>query len=130
MVMSERFVQNAIADYLGRREHYATNLRIKLATEHDVDIRVRHNRYGRWFLIETKGETDSKSARSYSETMFIYSLGQIVTRMKSGARDNYGLGLPEPSAQIAIKRIPWRAAEKLHLHIFSDTKTQHVKMYD
>lgn len=128
--MKERFVRNAVIDYLGRRLHYGTNLRIKTGSEHGVDIRVRHNRYGRWFLIETKGESKAKSARSQSETSFIYSLGQIITRMTSGAHDYYGLGLPESSARIAIRRVPWRVAKKLHLYIFSVNANGKVTKHD
>jgi len=129
-VMKERFVRNAVIDYLGRRLHYGTNLRTKTGSEHGVDIRVRHNRYGRWFLVETKGESKAKSARSQRETSFIYSLGQIITRMASGARDYYGIGLPEKSAQIAIRRIPWKVAKKLHLCIFSVNINGKVTKYD
>lgn len=89
-----------------------------------------HNEYSRYFLVETKGESSSKSARSVRETSFIYSLGQIITRMKAGkARYYYGLGLPESSANIAIRRIPWQIAKKLLLYIFSVNNSGKVKQY-
>lgn len=88
-----------------------------------MDIRVRHNKYSRYFLIETKGESSAKSARQVLEVAFVYSLGQIITRMKAGrSRYYYGLGLPVASANIAIRRIPWQVAKKLLLYIFSVDK--------
>lgn len=44
------------------------NLREKETADHGGDIRVRKNEYPRYFLVETKGESSSKSRRSVSET--------------------------------------------------------------
>lgn len=87
-----------------------------------VDIRAKNNRYGVYFLIETKGEGSdkSKSLRSQQETHFIYGLGQLITRMNvSRGQYQYGLGFPESIAKIAIRRIPYQIATKLRLNIFS-----------
>lgn len=127
--ISEKFVRRAIIRYL-ERKGWARNLREKEKTEQGVDIRVRHNKYSRYFLIETKGESFAKSALSQRETNFVYSLGQIITRMKAGgARYYYGLGLPESSAKIAIRRLPWQVAKKLLLYIFSVSRDGKVKQY-
>ena len=93
-----------------------------------VDIRVKNNKVSRFFLIETKGES---KIRQGQEVAFVYSLGQIITRMKAGGstRYYYGLGLPESSAKIAVRRIPWQVAKKLLLYIFSVDKTGKVKQY-
>jgi len=65
-----------------------------------------------------------------TETTFVYSLGQIITRMKiAGARYYYGLGLPEKSARIAMRRIPWQISKKLLLYIFSVNDHGRVKQY-
>lgn len=53
--ISEKFVRRAIIRYL-ERKGWARNLREKEKTEQGVDIRVRHNKYSRYFLIETKGD--------------------------------------------------------------------------
>ena len=127
--ISEKFVRRAIIKYL-ERKGWARNLREKERSEQGVDIRVRHNKYSRYFLIETKGESSAKSAKSMQETNFVYSLGQIITRMKAGkARYYYGLGLPESSAKIAVRRLPWQVAKKLLLYIFAVDKTGKVKQY-
>lgn len=128
-IITERFVRRSIINYLARKG-WDRGLREKETAEHGVDIKVRHNRYSRYFFIETKGESTSKSAKSVREVAFVYSLGQIITRMKTGtARYYYGIGLPEVVARIAIRRIPWQVAKKLLLYIFSVDTQGRVKQY-
>jgi len=92
-----------------------------------VDIKVRNDRVGRFFFIETKGEAE---ATPTNENSFVVSLGQIVTRMKGiKARYYYGLGLPESIAEIAVRRVPWQVAIELHLHILSVDKKGKVTNY-
>lgn len=128
-VISERFVRRAVIGYLARKG-WDRGLREKETAEHGVDIKVRHNKYARYFFIETKGESLSKSAKSVRETTFVYSLGQIITRMNTNdARYYYGIGLPELAAKIAIRRIPWQVAKKLLLYIFSVQSNGKVKQF-
>jgi len=128
-ILTERFVRRAIINYLARKG-WDRGLREKETAEHGVDIKVRHNRYSRYFFIETKGESTSKSAKSVREVAFVYSLGQIITRMKTGAaRYYYGIGLPEVVARIARRRIPWQVAKKLLLYVFSVNNQGKVKQY-
>ena len=128
-ILTEKFVRRTIRDWLFRNG-WGRNYKEKETHEQGVDIKVRHNNYARYFFIETKGESKSKSAKSVSEVAFVYSLGQIITRMKAGkARYYYGLGLPESSAKIAIRRLPWQVAKKLLLYIFSVNKIGKVKLY-
>ena len=93
-----------------------------------IDIWVRHNDYARYFLIETKGEG---KIRQVNESTFVHSLGQIITRMKTGGttRYYYGLDLSESSARIAIRRVPWQVAEKILLYIFAVSRDGKVKQY-
>lgn len=128
-LINEKFVRRAIRDWLFRNG-WGRNCIEKETHEQGVDIKVCHNKYSRYFFIETKGESVAKSASSQKETAFVYSLGQIITRMKAGnARYYYGLGLPELSAKIAIRRIPWQVAKKLLLYVFSVDKKGKVKQY-
>ncbi len=121
-VVSEEFVQRTIICWLSSHG-WGASLRFGALHDKGVDIKVRHNKYSRYFLIETKGEgsATSKSRNSQKETHFVFGLGQIVTRMNCGGstRNYYGLGLPESSAKIALRRLPWQVAKKLLLHIFS-----------
>jgi len=124
--LSEKFVKQSIIKWLFRN-NWGRNLEVGELRDRGVDIRVRHNDYARYFLIETKGEGKIRQA---DEVAFVYSLGQIITRMKAGrARYYYGLGLPEASAKIAIRRVPWQVAKKLLLYIFSVDKSGKVKQY-
>ena len=85
----------------------------------------------RRFLIECKGKSYAKSSRSVNENIWLYALGQLVTRMKVIARHayKYGLGLPEVSAIKALKRIPWQTARHLCLYVFSVDDKGSVKEY-
>lgn len=125
--MTEEFVKNSIIKYLSRKE-WGTNLHFGSLRDRGVDIKVRHNRYSRYFLIECKGQG---RGRGSSEVAFIYSLGQIISRMKSGGttRYYYGLGLPEQSARIALRRLPWQVAKKLLLYVFSVNQNGEVNRY-
>lgn len=125
-VLNEEFVKRSIIKWLFRN-NWGRNLEVGELRDRGVDIRVRHNKYARYFLIETKGEGKIRQA---DEVAFVYSLGQIIMRMKAGrARYYYGLGLPEVTAKIAIRRIPWQVAKKLLLYVFSVDKNGKVKQY-
>lgn len=93
------------------------------------DIFNKHE--ARRFLIECKGKSYAKSAKSVNETVWIYALGQLITRMSVIARHayKYGIGLPEASAKKALRRIPWQAARHLCLYIFSVDDNGNVKEY-
>lgn len=128
-VLSEREVRRAIRSWLFRND-WGRNCVEKETREQGVDLQVCHNRYSRYFLIETKGESSAVSAKSQRETAFVYSLGQIITRMNVGkARYYYGLGLPASSAMIAVRRIPWQVAKKLLLYVFSVDTQEKVTKY-
>jgi len=126
-MMTEEFVKNSIIKFLSRNE-WGTNLQFGSLRERGVDIKVRHNRYSRYFLIECKGQG---IGRGSSEVAFVYSLGQIISRMKSGGTTRYyhGLGLPEKSAKIALRRLPWQVAKKLLLYVFSCDQNGNIKQY-
>jgi len=85
----------------------------------------------RRFLIECKGKSYARFSRAVNETVWLYALGQLVTRMRVIARHayKYGLGLPEISAKRALRRIPWQAAKLLCLYIFSVDDKGNIKEY-
>lgn len=126
-LISEKFVKQSIIKWLFRN-NWGRNLEVRELRDQGVDIRVRHNKYARYFLIETKGES---KLRQGQEVAFVYSLGQVITRMKTGGstRYYYGLGLPESSAKIAVRRVPYQVAKKLLLYIFSVSRNGKVKQY-
>mgnify|MGYP001565072838 CR=1 FL=1 len=124
--ITEDFVKHAIIKWLSANGwgHF------QFGNLHDrgVDLKAKNFKYDRYFFIETKGEGKIRQA---DEVAFVYSLGQIITRMKSGGstRNYYALGLPDISAKIAIRRIPWQVAKKLLLYVFSVDKSGKVKQY-
>jgi len=93
------------------------------------DVCNKHK--ARRFLIECKGKSYAKSAKAVNETVWLYALGQLVTRMKVIARHayKYGLGLPEVSAKKALHRIPWQVAKHLCLYVFSVDDEGKVKEF-
>ncbi|PIP17198.1 MAG: hypothetical protein COX44_01190 [Candidatus Portnoybacteria bacterium CG23_combo_of_CG06-09_8_20_14_all_37_13] len=127
-LISEKFVKQSIIKWLFR-SGWGRNLEVGELRDQGVDIRVKNNKVSRFFLIETKGEGKT---RQVSESTFVHSLGQIITRMKTGGttRYYYGLGLPELSAKIALRRIPWQIAKKLYLIILSVNQREDVIEYD
>ena len=127
-LISEKFVKQSIIKWLFRNG-WGRNLEVGELRDQGVDIRVKNNKVSRFFLIETKGEGKT---RQVSESTFVHSLGQIITRMKTGGttRYYYGLGLPELSAKIALRRIPWQIAKKLYLIILSVNQREDVIEYD
>jgi hypothetical protein len=130
--LAERDVQVAVLKYL-YKDGWGTRPHIKHTNEKGVDIVVQNDAVPqRRFFIETKGESGTKSKYSMHETNFVYALGQLMTRMKvvdARYTYNYGLGLPEKSAKIAIRRIPWQLAHKLCIYIFSVDRNRKVIRY-
>ena len=124
--ITEDFVKNSIIKWLSSNGwgHFKFD---DLHT-HGVDIRARNIKYPRYFYVETKGLGKNRSS---AETGFIYSLGQIATRMKDdkSTRNYYALGLPEKSAKIALRRLPWQVAKKLLLSILSVSDDGVVTQY-
>lgn len=121
--MNESEIQKAIIGFLDAKG-WNHQLVVHELHVHGVDIIVRDNNNkhkARYLFIECKGESTAKSSKSINETMWLYALGQLVSRMKGIAKNAYlyGLGLPETSAKIAIRRIPWQIARHLSLRIFS-----------
>lgn len=126
--ISEEFVKRAIIKWLSRHG-WGRNLEFGGLHEKGFDIKVMNNKWPGYFIIETKGESAIKQG---NEVAFVYGLGQIITRIKVvNARYayNYGLGLPESSAKITIRRIPWQVAKKFCLYVFSVGSDGEVKKY-
>lgn len=125
-IASEEFVKRSVIQFLSSKG-WGRNLKYGGLRDRGVDIQVCHNKYNRYFLIEVKGGSTNPSG---FEVAFIYSLGQIITRMNVGkARYYYGLALPEKAAKIALRRIPYQIAIKLVLHVFSVKDNGKVNWY-
>lgn len=125
--MDEQFVKREVIKFLSN-QGWGKNIQFGGLHEKGVDIKVQHNRYPRYFLIECKGQGKGKGSH---ETEFVYSLGQIITRMNTTGKTRYyyGLGLSVKAANVALKRLPWQLAKKLLLHVFSVTPSGKVTQY-
>lgn len=124
--ITENFVKDSIIKWLSSNG-WGYFKYDKLHT-HGVDIRARNTKYSRYYYIETKGLGKNRSS---AEVGFIYSLGQIMTRMKDNKStiNYYALGLPKKSAKIALRRLPWQVSKKLHLNILSVDNDGNVTQY-
>jgi len=129
--MTEQEIQKCIVSYLAAKG-WGSNIETKKLSEKGCDIVLRNDRYGRYFFIECKGDPKetTKNKHSSREVAFVYSLGQIITRIDNPkAGYYYGLGLPEKTAKIAMRRISRYLALHLKLHIFSVRENGVVKEY-
>jgi hypothetical protein len=89
---------------------YARNRQVAGKGEHGPDIRVRHNEYPRYFIVEAKGDANPKTVENLGarrEVAFLLALGQIVTRMDTKAAYHYGLALPGSFESKVKIRLPW-----------------------
>lgn len=136
-LLSEKFVQDAIVEYISRKG-WSRNLRAKGLKEHGPDIKVRNNKYSRYWLIEVKGDAslEAKYPRSHIEVNFNLALGQIITRMGSSGkrgykyRYKYGVGYPASFKKVVLRRLPYDVCDKLNLYVFFVNSNKVVEMYD
>lgn len=136
-LLSEKFIQNSIIEHLSRKG-WSRNLRAKGLKEHGVDIKVRNNKYARYWLIECKGDATktAKYPRSHREVSFTLALGQIITRMKTDGKigykygSKYGVGFPRGSRDLVVRRLPYSVAYRLSLYVFLVSEDGSVEMLD
>lgn len=113
-------------------------MRSKTTEEHGVDIKVRHNNFSRYWLIECKGDASktAKYPRSHREVCFNLALGQIITRMKSNGKRGYkygykyGVGFPASFRDLVVRRLPSNVADKLNLYVFLVNEDGKVEILD
>lgn len=114
--MNERFVQKTIVRWLARKG-YARNLDVRPRGEHGVDIKVRHNKYARYYLVEIKGDPrKAKHPPSIRNAYFVYAVGQMLIRMKPSALYWHAIGLPSTYRSLVFRRFPWEVSRKLRLN--------------
>lgn len=105
-------------------------------------VLIGGKRNSEYFIIECKGKSYAKSARSANKEGWLHALGQLITRMETerviqkgktkgsiNRAYKYGLGLYWVTAQIALRRIPPKIANTLNLYIFSVYEDGWVRMW-
>ncbi|HZE87227.1 MAG TPA: hypothetical protein VE090_03390 [Methylomirabilota bacterium] len=124
-LLTEDFVQEKIIDNL-TNNGWSKSLKSKTLKEHGVDIKVRNDKFSRYFLIECKGDASptAKYPRSHREVNFNLALGQIITRMQTTGtraykyRYKYGVGYPASFKDLVVRRLPYDVCDKLNLYVF------------
>lgn len=134
-LLTEDFVQKQIIQYL-IKNGWNTSLKSKNLKEHGVDIKVRNDKFSRYWLIEVKGNAspNAKFPKSHREVHFNLALGQIITRMQTNGvraykyRYKYGIGYPESFKNLVLRRLPYDVCDKLNLYIFFVNEKGTVEM--
>ena len=144
--ITETFVVEKIKEFLINKQNgnwHEDKIKESKLHGHGVDIKlVGGKRNSEYFLIECKGKSYSKSAKSVNKEGWLNALGQLITRMttsrtiKSGINKGepnraykYGLGLCKEGAEIALRRIHKEIAKTLNLYIFSVDDNGKVEMF-
>lgn len=93
---------------------------LRTTKEPGVDIKARHEAYGRYFEVEVKGEPGkaAKSKASGREVRFIGALGQILTRIKPDRQYRYGIAFPDTYRDLVVRRIDPALMKVLRLSFF------------
>lgn len=124
-ILTETFVQKRVIQYL-RANGWNTSLQSGELWERGVDIKVRNDKFSRYWLIEAKGDPSEtvKSPSGIRSSSFNSALGQIVTRMhRNGKRGykygyKYGIALPGSFEKMVLKKMPYDVMDKLNLYLF------------
>jgi hypothetical protein len=124
-ILKEDFIQKCLISYL-ENQGWSKSLQSAELWEHGVDIKVRNNKFSRYWLIEAKGDPSEsvKSPGGSRSSSLNSALGQILTRMhRNGKRVykygyKYGIAFPHSFRVMVIKKIPFDVMDKLNLFVF------------
>lgn len=136
-ILTEDFVQNAVVEHL-HSKGWSKSLNSAKLWEHGVDIKVRNNNYGRYWLVEVKGDPSAKvkSPTGSRSSSFNSAMGQIITRMHSNRSEKYrdcyhgykyGLAFSIYFCDMVIKKTPYNILRRLNLYIFFVDEKGNVK---
>jgi hypothetical protein len=136
-ILTEPFTQSAIIQHL-QKNGWSSNLMSKELKETGVDIKVRNDKFSRYWLIEVKGDPSEKvkSPSGSRSSSFNSALGQIITRMHTNRKRGYkygykyGIGFPLSFKNMVLKKLPHDVCDKLNLYIFLVHPNGEVEEYD
>jgi len=124
--ITEKFVEDCVKNFL-TKENFIDNGKQKELWEHGVDIKMKHKTYGRYYLVECKGEPGARGpVKSFSGSMsssINSAIGQIISRMHTNRKSryggyNFGVAFPISFKEKVIKRIPYYICKNLRLSLF------------
>ena len=133
-IITEDFVQKSVVEYL-KVQGWSTSLRNAELWEQGVDIKVRNDKFSRFWLIEAKGDPSVKvkSPLGSISSSFNSAVGQIITRMHTNGkrgykyRYKYGIAFPISFRKMVLRKIPFDVMDKLNLYIFFVDKEGNVE---
>jgi hypothetical protein len=133
-IITEDFVQNALIKHL-EKEGWSKSLQSAELWEQGVDIKVRNNKFSRYWLIEAKGDPSIKvkSPAGSQSSSFNSAVGQIITRMhRNGVRGykygyKYGIAFPISFRKMVLRKMPFDVMDKLNLYLFFVDKKRNVE---
>ena len=137
IILTEDFVQDAVVKYLANKG-WSKCLNSAELWEQGVDIKVRNNNYGRYWLVEVKGDPSAKvkSPAGSRSSSFNSAMGQIITRMHSNRSEKYrdcyhgykyGIAFSTYFRDMVIRKTPFNVLRKLNLCIFFVDKNGDVE---
>lgn len=119
-IISEEKVIDAVLVW-AYKNGWGLRPKIKHGHKQGVDLELTNEKTRHKYFIECKGGP-------HDEVNFVYSLGQIITRMNRVPKGvYYGIALPTKSAEIARRRVPKGFATRNKLTIFSVSNSGVVK---
>jgi hypothetical protein len=136
--LPELFVQTAVRKHL-LKSGFGQDLTNTELHEHGVDIKVKHNDYGRYYLVEAKGDPSPtvKSPEGWRSSAMNSALGQIITRMHTNRKKGlykygykYGIAFPYSFKNRVLSKIPYDTCNKLNLNIFLVNPKGQVEEYN
>lgn len=137
IIITEDFVQSCVIKHL-EVNGWSKSLKSKELWEQGVDIKVRNDKFARYWLIEAKGDPSVKviNPSGSQSSSFNSALGQIITRMhRNGARGykygyKYGIAFPSSFRTMVLRKIPFDVMDKLNLYLFFVDKNRVVEELD
>lgn len=137
IILSEPFIQKAVIKYL-EKKGWSRCLQTVDLRESGVDIKVKNNKYERFWLVEVKGDPSSKvkSPAGSRSSSFNSAVGQILTRMHNNRRtkyigcehgNKYGIAFSTYFRNMVIKKMPHWVMRRLCLYIFFVNKKGEVE---
>ncbi len=136
-IITEDFVQSSLVKYL-EINGWSKSLQSAELWEQGVDVKVRNNKFSRYWLIEAKGDPSIKvkSPSGSMSSSFDSAVGQIITRMhRNGQRGykygyKYGVVFPASFKKMVLRKIPFDVMDKLNLYLFFVDRTGGVEEID
>lgn len=134
----ELFVQKCVRKHL-LKSGFGKDLTNTELREHGVDIKVKHKNYGRYYLVEAKGDPtpEVKYPEGWRSSAMNSALGQIITRMHTNRRKGlykygykYGIAFPYSFKKRVLSKIPYDICNKLNLNIFLVNPNGSVEEYN